>query len=69
MESGHGDQGTPLCGAACWGHTEAVRELLAHGADPNLREDHGKGNTPLYWATHGSHTETADLLRAAGASA
>ncbi len=48
-ESGIGSEGTPLCGAACWGHTEAGRALLEHGADPNLREGprHGLGTARL----------------------
>ncbi|MFF7889473.1 ankyrin repeat domain-containing protein [Streptomyces sp. NPDC007896] len=49
-------------------HTETVRELLAHGADPNLREDHGAGWSPLDWALNGPHPETADLLTVAGAT-
>ncbi|MFK4103798.1 ankyrin repeat domain-containing protein [Streptomyces sp. NPDC019531] len=65
--SGPGSEGTPLCAAACWGHTAAVRELLAHGADPNLREDHGAGWSPLDWADNGPHLDTAEILRAAGA--
>lgn len=65
---GLGSEGTPLCAAACWGYTETVRELLAHGADPNLREDHGTGRTPLDWATNGPHPETVAVLVAAGAA-
>ncbi|MBE8476277.1 ankyrin repeat domain-containing protein [Streptomyces justiciae] len=65
--AGDGSQGLPLCAAACWGHLETVRELLAHGADPNLREDHGTGWSPLDWAHHGPHPATAELLIAAGA--
>ncbi|MFF5724253.1 ankyrin repeat domain-containing protein [[Kitasatospora] papulosa] len=64
---GLGSEGTPLCAAACWGHTETVRELLTHGADPSLREDHGTGRSPLDWADDGSHADTAGVLRAAGA--
>ncbi|MEU5302800.1 hypothetical protein ACH4YO_18310 [Streptomyces noursei] len=44
-----------------------MRELLAHGADPRLREDHGTGLAPLDRAPAGPHPETAALLRAAGA--
>ncbi|MFF1649254.1 ankyrin repeat domain-containing protein [Streptomyces sp. NPDC058240] len=44
---GPGSEGTPLCAAACWGHIAAARELLAHGADPNLHEDHGTGRSPV----------------------
>ncbi|MET7435985.1 MULTISPECIES: ankyrin repeat domain-containing protein [Streptomyces] len=65
--SGPGSEGTPLCAAACWGHTETVRELLTHGADPNLREDHGTGLSPLDWANNGPHPATAELLRSSGA--
>ncbi|MDK1474300.1 ankyrin repeat domain-containing protein [Streptomyces sp. 549] len=64
---GVGSEGTPLCAAACWGHTETVRVLLAHGADPNLREDGGTGWAPLDWANHASRPEAAELLIAAGA--
>lgn len=63
-ESGEdGSQGTPLCAAACWGHTGTVRELLAHGADPNLREDHGTGLSPLEWAEHGPPPGPPDCSR------
>ncbi|MEV7321938.1 ankyrin repeat domain-containing protein [Streptomyces sp. NPDC093970] len=65
--SGPGSEGTPLCAAACWGHVSTVRELLAHGADPGLREDHGVGWSPLDWAENGPHPDTAETLRAAGA--
>ncbi|MEV2212805.1 ankyrin repeat domain-containing protein [Streptomyces sp. NPDC050997] len=65
---GAGSEGTPLCAAACWGHRETVRELLAHGADANLREDHGTGWSPLDWANNGPHPETAELLITAGAN-
>lgn len=65
--AGLGAEGTPLCAAACWGYVETVRVLLAHGADPNLREDHGTGMTPLQWAAAGPHPETIDVLREAGA--
>ncbi|GHH56491.1 ankyrin repeat domain-containing protein [Streptomyces candidus] len=64
--SGPGTEGTPLCAAACWGHTATVRELLAHGADPALREDHGAGWSPLDWADNGPHPDTVAILGAAG---
>ncbi|MEU2614917.1 ankyrin repeat domain-containing protein [Micromonospora sp. NPDC007271] len=67
VESGHGEEGTPLTGAAAWGHLDVVRELLAYGADPSRREDHGSGRSPLDWAVRGGHPETAALLVAAGA--
>ncbi|MFE2889289.1 ankyrin repeat domain-containing protein [Streptomyces sp. NPDC059272] len=64
---GAGAEGTALCAAACWGHTATVRELLAFGADPNLREDGGTGWSPLEWASNGPHPATVALLVAAGA--
>ncbi|WP_063788500.1 ankyrin repeat domain-containing protein [Streptomyces chattanoogensis] len=57
-----GSQGLPLCAAACWGHSAAVRELLSYGADPDLREDDGTGWTALLWAANGGHHETVRLL-------
>ncbi|MEE1941700.1 ankyrin repeat domain-containing protein [Streptomyces sp. TRM 70361] len=65
--SGPGSEGTPLCAAACRGHTATVRELLAHGADPDLREDQGAGWSPLDWADNGPHPDITEILRAAGA--
>ncbi|MEV7075121.1 ankyrin repeat domain-containing protein [Streptomyces sp. NPDC093990] len=65
---GPGSEGTPLCAAACWGHTATVRELLTYGADPNLREDQGAGWSPLEWADHEPHPDVAEMLRAAGAT-
>ncbi|MDT0319377.1 ankyrin repeat domain-containing protein [Streptomyces sp. DSM 44918] len=62
--AGEGSEGTPLCAAASWGHADVVRELLAHGADPTLREDGGTGLTPLEWARRqpDPHPETEALL-------
>ncbi|MEV4636984.1 ankyrin repeat domain-containing protein [Actinoplanes sp. NPDC049548] len=50
VESGTGEEGLPLCAAAAWGHEETMRELLAGGADPELREDHGSGRNAREWA-------------------
>lgn len=63
-ESGTGDEGLPLCGAASWGHIKSVRELLMAGADPNLREDNGSGRTAAQWAEAGGHQHTLALLTA-----
>jgi len=41
--------------------------LLAHGADPTLR-DHRWGNTPADTARHFGHTEIAAQLEAAAAA-
>ncbi|WP_329170369.1 ankyrin repeat domain-containing protein [Streptomyces decoyicus] len=59
---GEGTAGLPLCAAACWDHSGAVRELLAHGADPDRREDDGTSYTALMWAATGGHQRTAELL-------
>src|SRR6476620_11378730 len=40
---------TGLHSAAQGGHVDAVRLLLAHGADPNTREE-GDNTCPLHWA-------------------
>ena len=60
--------GTPLRNAAGGGHLEIVRLLLAHGADPNLREEgvapHGHA---LYSAVYNGHYEVAKVLLEAGA--
>ena len=60
--------GTPLRNAAGGGHLELVRLLLAHGADPNLREEgiapHGHA---LYSAVYNGHYEVAQVLLDAGA--
>jgi hypothetical protein len=63
--SGGEGEGTPLCGAACWGHLATVRILLSGGADPNLPEE--AGMTPLLWAASGSWDRCVDALLDAGA--
>jgi ankyrin repeat protein len=60
--------GSPLVHAAERGDLEAVRSLLASGADPNEREDtnapHGRA---LYSAVYNRHFEVAKLLLEHGA--
>ncbi|MFB6988251.1 hypothetical protein ACFC0C_31760 [Streptomyces sp. NPDC056178] len=56
-----------MCAAAYWRHTESVHALLAHGTDPNLREDHGMGRWPPQWAMTGRYPETIAVLLAASA--
>jgi ankyrin repeat protein len=56
---------TPLIDAARKGDVEAVRSLLAEGADVNTAQ--GDGMTGLHWAAEGGHAAVADLLLAAGA--
>ena len=58
-------QWTPLHWSAIQGQTEAVRLLLARGANINSLE--AKGSTPLMFAIHGKHVETAYELLDAGA--
>ena len=57
---------TGLHSAAQGGHTDTVRLLLAHGADPNAREA-GDNTYPLHWAAAGGvHIETVRALLDAG---
>jgi ankyrin repeat protein len=65
VESDGDSDGTPLCGAASWGHTSALRALLAAGANPALPER--DGFTPLKWAVSGGSLEAVTMLLDAGA--
>jgi ankyrin repeat protein len=47
------------------GQTKAVRELLAHGADPNVADGHG--TTPLHAATVAGNSSIIVVLKQAGA--
>lgn len=58
-------QWTPLHWAALSGQTEAVRLLLARGA--NIKSLESKDSSPLTFAIHGKHVETAYMLPEAGA--
>ncbi|UUN26292.1 ankyrin repeat domain-containing protein [Streptomyces sp. FIT100] len=55
----------PLCGTAVWGHTEAMRALLAAGAQVDLAEE--PGVRALIWACREGRAEVVELLLAAGA--
>jgi ankyrin repeat protein len=57
----------PLIDAAKSGDVEAVRSLLADGADVNTRP--GDGMTALHWAAERGHAAVAEVLLASGASA
>jgi ankyrin repeat protein len=60
----HGSSGLHL--AASGGHLDAVRSLLAHGADPDAR-DGADNASPLHLAAGGGHVEVARALLDAGA--
>ena len=60
----HG-QSTQLREAARNGDDEAVRALLAAGADVDAKDN--DGNTPLFLAVEQDHAIVADMLRAHGA--
>src|SRR5262249_14677060 len=57
---------TALMTAARTGRIDAVRLLLAHGADVNAR-DSRRGQTALMWAAAQNNTEVIRTLIAAGA--
>jgi hypothetical protein len=55
----------PLCAAACGGHTEVVRSLLAAGAPPDGRE--AFDYTAIAWAVIQGFTDTVETLLEYGA--
>jgi ankyrin repeat protein len=57
---------TPLLLAVKRNHIEAVRILLAAGADPNVRDN--VGDSPLRWCAEHGHLEMARLLLLCGAT-
>lgn len=62
----HGTRGLPLRTACFAGDQAIVRELLAHGADPNASASDGPG-APLRLALRHGHQEIAALLLQQGA--
>jgi hypothetical protein len=56
--------GTGLHYAALDGHRPMVEYLLAHGADPRIK-DKKVNSTPAGWAEHGGHLELKECLRRA----
>ncbi len=59
-------EGDPLFLAVFNNHIEAVRLLLAHGADPNVRS--GEGESPLPFCAEKGYLEMARLLLLCGAN-
>jgi ankyrin repeat protein len=62
---GHGF--TVLDWAARNGRTDAIRELVREGADPDLRDEGPNGWAPLHHAVHKGQLEAVRALLAAGA--
>jgi ankyrin repeat protein len=62
------DGWTPLHLAAFFGHLDAARVLLDHGADVNSVSQNNLTNTPLHAAAAGRHSDLALLLLSAGAA-
>ena len=63
VDSRRGDGATALHLAAFDGNAEMVETLLAHGANPSLRDDAYDG-TPAGWAHAGGHEDLAKRLAA-----
>ena len=59
------DGSRPLHGAAMWGYDGIIRELLARGADVNVRDRARR--TPLHRAAVNGHRRACELLLEAGA--
>ncbi len=60
---------TPLGLAAFFGHPEAIKVLLEHGADVNLKLPSRFANTAVDAAVSGNRAEAVRILLAAGADA
>lgn len=61
------DGWTPLALAAFFGHAQAVRLLLEHGADFTAKSRNAMGNLPIHAAAAGGKTEAVAALLAGGA--
>jgi ankyrin repeat protein len=62
IPAGFDYSGTPLHYAAFQGRREMVEKLLAHGADPAIR-DTKIGTLPEDWAAHSGHKDLSEYLR------
>lgn len=60
------NEGDPLFIAVVINHIETARLVLAHGADPNVRDD--EGYSPLRICAHEGYLEMARLLLLCGAT-
>jgi len=58
--------GDPLLTVVLMNNIDAARLLLAHGADPNVRDD--VGYSPLRWCAYKGYLEMARLLLLCGAT-
>lgn len=58
---------TALMFASSYGYDDIVRDLLAHGADPNIVPTDGEGWTALMGAAHNNRIQTVRLLLDGGA--
>ena len=56
-------ESAPLHEAAAHGNLEVIEVLLAHGADPNLK-DTSYNSTPAGWAENFGHTDAQRYLEA-----
>jgi len=58
---------TPLCAACHRGHSKTAALLLAHGANPNRRDQKGSRATPLWWAVSSGNDALVRTLLKEGA--
>jgi ankyrin repeat protein len=58
---------TPLIRAARYGNTSAVRQLLTHGANPNIQDN--RGDAAIYRAVRYNHVLVVRILLLSGARA
>ncbi|HUV65128.1 MAG TPA: ankyrin repeat domain-containing protein [Sedimentisphaerales bacterium] len=64
-DNGKSKEAARLIQAAKDGDVQAVKALLAGGANVNIKDDNGR--VPLMWAAYNGHTSIVQLLEEAGA--